>query len=226
MSITNRQAIQSFRKKVQEQSPDSTYTNQFLYRELLAQAPWLIKREIAAGRIYQNNSFFQPLGCQQVVETSTTEDCCPVKTNCRIYRLKDKLPEMWVDNDGPVIRTVTSVDRTTEFKVVTYKTWQAKRQDPYQKMGKDKYCIFSENYLWFPEYNPHRITIEGFFTEDIQDKSCCSPEAKPCTKFLDKNFPLPDWLFAEAMSKALQLLFPTKQLQEDSQIDKNSARKN
>jgi hypothetical protein len=66
MSITNRQALQSFRKKVQEQSPDSTYTNQFLYRELLAQAPWLVKREIAAGRIYQNNSFFQPLGCQEV----------------------------------------------------------------------------------------------------------------------------------------------------------------
>jgi hypothetical protein len=157
---------------------------------------------------------------------SCMEACCPVKTNCKVYRLKEKLPEMWVDNDGPVIRMVSSVDRSTEFQVVTYKTWEAKRKDPYQKMTKDKYCIFSEGYLWFPGYNPHRVTIEGFFTEDIQDKSNCAADTKPCTKFLDKNFPLPDWLFAEAMSKALQLLFPTKQIQEDLQNDKNSARKN
>ena len=222
---TKRQVISSFRKMIQERTADSDYTNQDLYYVLLDHARWLIKREIRSGNIYNNNSLFQTLGCQEVIETSTVEKCCPVKVNCKIYRTKDKLPETWIDENGPVLRSVTSVDGTTDFFVTSPITWQSKRADPYQKLMDLKYAFPGDGYLWFPEHNPHFVNIVGYFTEDISEYQNCRDE-KECERFLDSDFPLPDWLQAEMMAKAIQSLLPSKQMIEDEEINKNTNRKN
>lgn len=222
---TKRQVIESLREKLRERNADSTYSNQFLYNTLLEQAKWLIKREVSSGKIYVNNSFFQTLGCLEVIEVSTIDSCCPVKTNCKIYRTKDKLPEMWIDNNGPVLKSVTSVDGTTDFFYTNALTWQAKRNDPYNKMSGNKYSFFADGYLWFPEHNPHFVNIYGFYTDDISRLSKCNPQ-KDCVRFLDTTFLIPDWLEAEMYAKAMQLLVPLLQKQEDQQIDKNVNRKN
>jgi hypothetical protein len=222
---TKRTVIESLRNKLRERNADSNYSNQFLYNTLLEHAQWLIKREIHSGRIYSNNSFFQTLGCQEVIESSTIDPCCPVKVKCKIYRTKNKLPEMWIDNNGPVIRQVTSVDGSTEFVMVNPMVWQNKKVNPYTKMGSTKYAFIADGYLWFPEHNPHRINIIGFYTDDISEKSECS-DSRPCVRFLDTPFPLPDWLQAEMFGKALeQLAGVSKRLPEDNQIDKNPTRK-
>jgi hypothetical protein len=223
--MTNRQTINSFRKLVQERNADTEYTNQDLYNILIDQAHWLIKREIYSGKIYSNNSLFQTLGCQEVIETSTIDECCPVKVNCKIYRTKEKLPETWIDSNGPVLRAVTSVDGTTEFFVTSPTTWQNKRKDPYQQMSSLKYVFPADGYLWFPEHNPHFVNVVGFYTDDISSKSKCKKDER-CVRFMDMQFPLPDWLHAEMMQKAIQLMIPSKQMQPDEQIDKNTNRKN
>lgn len=227
---SKRQLIETFREMLKERNADSTYTNQFLYSVLSEHAKWLIRREVSAGRIYVNNSFFQTLSCVDVIETSTVDDCCPIKTNCKIYRTKNKLPEMWVDNSGPVLKSVSSIDGSTDFFYTNSTTWQSKRNDPYQKMGNVKYSFFSDGYLWFPEHNPHKVNIYGFFTEDVAilERECenCD-EPKPCVRFLDTQFMLPGWLEAEMMSKALQeIAGVTKKLPEDVDINKNPNRKN
>jgi hypothetical protein len=227
---TKRKIIETFREELRERSADSTYTNQFLYNELSKHAKWLIRREVTAGRIYINNSIFQTLSCIPVIETSTIDPCCPVKTNCKIYRTKEKLPEMWVDTNGPVLKSVSSVDGTTDFFYTNATTWQSKRIDPYNTMSDTKYSFFADGYLWFPENNPHRVNVLGFFTEDISDFSDDCDDCKkkkPCTRFLDTNFQLPDWLEAEMFSHALESVAGiTKKLPEDEQIDKNPNRKN
>jgi hypothetical protein len=224
--MTKRQAIDGFRNRLREKSADSNYTNQFLYNVLLEHAKWLIKREISSGRIYKNTSFFQTLSCKDVIETTTVDPCCPIKTNCKIYRTKEKLPEMWLDNDGPVMKMVTSVDNSTSFDVTTVTTWQSKKDDPYQKMSKQKYAFFSEGYLWFPEHIPHKIHILAFWTDDISSKNDCSP-VKDCVRYLDTKFMIPDWLEAEMFAKALeQIAGVSKRLVEDENINKNPNIKN
>lgn len=221
---TKRSSINELRKMLQEVGADSNYTNQFLYGILSKQAKWLIKREISAGRIFRNTTFFQTLGCQDVIEVSTIDACCPVKTNCKIYRTKNKLPNIWADDYGPVIKSVLSVDGTTEFFITTPMGWQNKRNDPYQKKTSEKYTFFTDGYWWFPEHNPHRINLYGFFVDDISQLSNCS-EKKECIRFLDTEFFIPPWVEAEMLSKALQSLLPSKQMQEDEDINKNTIRK-
>lgn len=221
---SKRQTIQEFRKMLQEVGADSTYTNQFLYGVLSKHARWLIKREISAGRIFRNTTFFQTLGCQDVVEVSVVDACCPIKTNCKIYRTKDKIPDVWVDDYGPVIKSITSVDGTSEFFITTASGWQNKKDDPYNRKSSEKYTFFADGYWWFPEHNPHKINEFGFFVNDISGLSGCAKE-KECVRFLDTPFFVPDWVEAELMSKALQSLLPSKQMIEDEQIDKNTNRK-
>lgn len=227
--MTKRQAIETLRQELRERTADSKLSNQFLYNELLKQAKWLVKREVSGGRIYTNNSFFQTIGCMDVIEVPAIDECCPIKTNCKIYRTKNKLPEAWVDNDGAVIRSISSVDGSTDFFYTTSTSWSSKSKDPYQKMGKIKYAFFEDNYLWFPVNNPHKISISGYFVDELHDTDMCSEcrEKVDCVRFLDSKFMVPAWLEAEMYAKALQQIASiTMRMQEDEQIDKNTNRKN
>lgn len=221
---TKRQVIDSLRNKLRERNADSNYSNQFLYQTLLEQAKWLIKREINSGRIYKNVAFFQTLFCQDVIETSLIDPCCPIKTNCKIYRTKCKLPDFWIDEDGPIIKSVTSIDGSTYFEMTTPTTWQSKKIDPYQKKSKQMYAFYSEGYIWFPENNPHKINILGFWTDDVSDRNGCVDN--PCVRYLDTQFMIPDWLEAEMMAKAVELLAGvSKRLPEDEEVNKNPTRR-
>ncbi len=222
---TKRQLIDSLRKKLQERNADSTFTNRDLYQTLLEQTKWLIKREINSGRIYKNVAFFQLLKCQDVIEVPSVDPCCPVKTNCSIFRTKCKIPDFWIDEDGPIIKTITSVDGTTAFEMTTPTTWMSIRSDPYQKKSTQMYTFYSDGYMWFPEHNPHKVNMLGFWTDDIEALNGCQEE-KPCVRFLDTKYTIPDWLEGELIAKALEILAGvTKRLPEDEQIDKNPTRR-
>ena len=220
---TKREILQLFRKILQERNADSTFTNKDLYDELMVHAKWLIKREINSGRIYKNTKFFQTLGCQRVIEVPAIDECCPVKTNCKIYRTECKVPDMWLDEDGPIIKNVTSVDNSASFYATTITGWQNKKDDPYQKKSKVMYTFFADGYLWFPEHNPHFVNILGFWIDDVGNG--CNKDEE-CVRFLDTKFIVPDWLQAEMMAKAAEMFVGiTKRMQEDEQIDKNTTRK-
>lgn len=226
---TKRQVIESLREKLRERNADSNFSNQFLYNVLVEHSKWLIKRDISNGRIYRNTFFFQPLKCQPVIEVSAVDECCPIKTNCKIYRTKNKIPDIWLDNNGPIIKSVTSVDSpavgSTMFDMITPNDWQNKRGDPYQKMSDQKYSFYSDGYIWFPEVNPHLVTILGFWTDDVTNLNGCE-KVKECIRYLDTKFQIPDWLEAEMFAKALeQLAGVTKRLPEDEQQDKNPTRR-
>ena len=221
---TKRQVIDSLRNKLRERNADSNYTNQFLYQTLLEQAKWLIQREINSGRIYKSTSLFQPLLCQNVIETSPIDPCCPVKTNCKIYRTECKMPDFWSDEDGPIIKTITSIDNSTSWDITTPTTWASIKVDPYQKKSKQMYAFFSDGYFWFPEQNPHKVNILGFWMDDVSNRNGCAENK--CVRYLDTKFTIPDRLEAEMMAKAVELLAGvSKRLQEDEEINKNSTRK-
>ena len=222
---TKRDLIESLREKLRERNADSNYTNQFLYQSLIEHAKWLIKREISSGRIYRNTSFFQTLQCQDVIEVSKIDSCCSIETKCTTYRTKDKIPDAWIDNDGPIIKSVLSIDNSTSFQLISPSRWLSIKADPYQKKSKGLYTFFDGGYLWFPNVNPHKVNISGFWMDDVTNKNGCS-EKIPCIKYLDTKFPIPDWLEAEMMSKTISLLAGiSKKLPDDEQIDKNTINK-
>lgn len=222
--IIKRVAIESLREKLRERDADSNYSNQFLFNILVEHAKWLIKREISKGNIYKNTALFQTFRCVDVIESSTIDKCCPIKTKCTIFRTKNKLPDIWLEDAGPIIKGVTSVDNSSDFWVTTPTTWQNKRENPYQKMSKQMHSFYSDGYMWFPENNPHKVNINAFWVDDVSTLNEC--EDNGCVRYLDTRFMIPDWLEAEMYAKALeQVAGVTKRLPEDNIINKNPTRR-
>jgi hypothetical protein len=220
---TKRKSIESLRKKLNELNADSTYSNQFLYQTLLEQGKWLIRREASAGRVWASSSLFQPLTIR-VIEVPLIDSCLPIKTGCRIFRSAERLPDLWEDANGPLLKSVSSVDGSTDFFYTTSTVWMQIRKDPYRSKGTTKYVFFEDGYLWFPEHNPNFATVFGFYTDDISmhEQDCLDCEKKDCIRFLDTPFWIPGWVEAEMMAKAVELLAGvTKRLPDDEQINKN-----
>lgn len=225
---SKRIAIDSLRQKLRERNADSDFSNQFLYKVLLEQAQWLIKREVSAGKVYRNISLFQPF-VVDVIEVDSVDPCTGIKTGCKIYRTIDKLPSMWTDNDGPIISNINSIDRSTSFFVTNYKTWISKQNNPYYSTANVKYAFFFDGYIWFPKHNPNKVIIDGYFKDDINlvNRPCQECEdQKECVRFLDTKFRVPDSVVAEMYAKALeQIAGITKRLPGDEEINKNSTRR-
>lgn len=225
---TKRAHIEAFRMMMKERNADSRYTNQQLYNILFDQAKWLIKREINGGSIYKNPYFFSLLSCWDVIEGLDSDTCCSIKPRVKLYRTKNKIPETWLDKNGPVILSVTSIDDSTDFRITTPKGMLSTINDPYKSKTNNKYTFFENGYLWFT-VNPNKVNIRLYSVDDIRlsKVKCedCENEENKCIRFLDTDMMIPDWIEAEMYSKALQLLYPLKQFPEDEQIDKNTNRK-
>lgn len=219
--MTKRETIDLFRQKLREQTEDSTYSNFMIYKCLEEQAKWLIRRDIS--KVYRSDDMFQVLYDFRVFEVPRSE--CGIDTNCKIYRTIDRLPDMWNDDNGPIIQHVASLDFSTPFTPTTLKALKNKLDDPYQKIAKEKYYYFLDGYLYFTD-NPHLVNISALFKDELSlfERHCTDCDTKKeCVRFLDTRFMVPEWLQAEMQSKALQMIFQSsKRTPEDSQIDKNT----
>ena len=105
---TKRDLIDSLRVKLREKGADSTFTNGFLYQTILEQASWLIKRETGSGKIWTSDSLFQNFTIK-IIEVPLIDSCLPIKSGCRIFRSAERLPPIWEESDGPIIRSVSSL---------------------------------------------------------------------------------------------------------------------
>jgi hypothetical protein len=231
--MTVREIIDSFRSKIKERSIDTIYTNGQLFQFLKEQFEWIMAREASAGRVWTSTYMFQVIRGLEVIEVSKIDGTCPIKNCCKIYRTKDKLPPIWRDKSGTIIRLVTSIDGSTSFFVTSSWAYSNKKNDPYKKFSSEKYVFYQDGYLWFPEHNPNRINVDAFFEEDLSyinsKRNDCEGcfEKEDCVRYMDTDMRLPDWVLAESISKAAELLLGTAgRLQQDNNIDKNDTRRN
>lgn len=233
--ITNREAIAQVKGLFRESNADSTLTNKQAYSLIKKHSFWIIKRESERLKFLRMDSLFQPWSCQEVVLAPVGDNCCALKgiLNCNIYRTKNKLPEAYEDLRGPIIREVTSLDRSTKIVINSPQQIQRLLTNRYAKkyLGKDKTirAYYSDGYFYFPENYIKIIRIEALFmSELVPDKNDdCSPckdceETSKCKKFLDRDFMVSDYLWAQIIDAVKNDLGVREQMPDKSHtIDKN-----
>lgn len=227
--ITRREAISLLRNKLREVNADSTFTNRFLYSVLNEHAKWLIIREFKSSKLTSSKSLYRILPCMPTKKVSRIDERCPIKIEgLDIYRTEKRLPDVWENERGPIIRRVMSIDNFTNYKLISASDWQDKKNNPYLDKTKEKYVFYEDGYLWFPEAHPKNVNVEAFFKDDISDYNYCDCEIETeCKKFLDHPFFIPSWIQAELMDKAFQQLAgQTMAIPHDTNINKNTLIKN
>ena len=175
-----------------------------LYFLLEEESNWIIRREIKSLKLTQSKTFYQILPCMPTIEVDKIDERCPVKIdNLTIYRSEYKIPDMWETEVGPIIRRILSIDNYNEFKIISQSDWEAKSKNPYYKKNKQLYCIFEDNYLWFPKEHPKNINIDAAFKDSVSKlEYCkCGENDSDCTPYLDTLFTVPKYLYSEIVEK-------------------------
>lgn len=231
MNVTIREAISQLKVPTKAINSDSRLTNKYFYSLLSKHRDYLIKETQNKFRLYRLNYLFQSFRCADLIPVSKVDECCGGMVDCgdgqcKIYRTKQRLPFIMLASDGPIIRSVTSIDGGVDLFGITPREWNRKQQDTNSKYDKTLYYFWNDGYLYFPNLHWRKIHIEAFFSQKVPDT--CEEKEKQCTRFLDQDFRIPRDLLARCVDAANQELFNyyTRTGPDDNQPDKNNVRKN
>ena len=144
-----------------------------------------------------------------------------------VYRTVDKLPKIYEDEDGVIIKSVFSIDGSTDFMPIKVNEYMRKLENPLSKYDKSNYYFYNNGYLYFPKRHFKRVMVKALFEENL-DNYCqnCPQTDFPCLSRQEHNVWMPDGVKGELMDYVLKDILASKQLIQDSQIDKNEGRKN
>lgn len=228
--MTIRQAIHRVKRLFREINADSRLSDRTVYSLMLNHAKWLIYRESEKFNLIKTDYPFQKLKCVKVIEAPLIDPCCGIKSKCTVYRTEEKLPDIYEDGMGVIIRAVTTIDGSKSLAQIKASEWERKQDNPWlNKNKKNSFFFFNDGYLYFPNGTWKMVEIEAMFKEDISDinlcdnPSTCEDETKLCRRFLDTNFIIPEYLEAQMYDSVIKDLANTyKRLPEKSvEINKN-----
>ena len=216
---TRGEAISRIRNVIKAVKEDPFVTDRFLFSLIMKHAKFLIRRQANERKILRYQGIFQFLPCVEMVELDKVPECCiGIRTGCTIRRSKDPLPELLEGNFGPIIRTVSSLDLSTEL-TRTYPAQYANLTHLSTfKYNKTKYYWFLDGHIYIPDVEWEAFYIEALFNGDIA-KYACDRESDGCTLAQDMPLNIPDYLFTEIEQLVLQELIPTSQLPSDGPDD-------
>ena len=204
MATTVGETISRVRNVVKGVKEDPFMTDRFLYSLISKYAKLLIKRQDNENKIMKFQSLFKVLPCVELIEIDKVEACCSgIKTNCTIYRTKDKLPELFEGSYGPLFRNITSLDRSIVLYKTNPTTYTAMTHTTSFKYNKNKYFWYLEGYLYFPNLIWDGVLVEGLWTESVAYLQC---KGDTCTIRQDDEISIPEFLFAEIEQMVLKEL--------------------
>lgn len=222
--MTIREAISRVKKIFREVNADSRFTNKLAYSLLKSAAKQLIKRENDKLKIYPQNTLFQFYKCIDVIEAPLIDPCCGLRTKCKVWRTKEKMPKIYDDIDGPIIKNTYSIDGSKELEFTTPERYMQIKNNPWVKDHKEKYYYYySEGYLYFPSRAFHKVMLFAYFEDDLSGICQTSETDNNCKKYMDSLFRIPGYLekpIFDLVEQEVANLY-AKLREKGHQIDKN-----
>lgn len=218
-TLTKAELISEARTLAREVGADSKLTNKFLWSLIDKHMTWLVSRESDKMKLAKYDYLYQTLKCVTVEEAPAIDPCCGIRSKCTVWRTADKIPELFEDMTGVIIKSVFSIDGSAEFTQINVQDYMRKLEDPNSKYDNARYFFFNNGYLYFPKRAIRMVMVKGHFKSTVV--SCCEGEKSPCISKLEENSYLPGKLRGELMEYVKKDLLPYKQIRPDEQIDKN-----
>jgi hypothetical protein len=224
---TKHELISQVRNELRIANSDSRLNDRFLWSIIEKHSEWLIKRESKKLRVMTQDTIFQTLKCVDVVDAPAVDECCGIRTKCKVFRTKDKVPELYSDDMGVIIKSVYTIDGSKDFSEITINEYMRKLENPHSKYDKSSYFFYNNGYLYFPKSTIRKVMVKGYFkSEIINDCEACPSDVDPCLPFIDTPVRIPTYLIAELLQHVLaELTSLTLKIQQEEQIDKNETRK-
>jgi len=217
--ITRGDSISRVRNTFKLVKEDPFVTDRFLYSLIIKYGKALMRRQENEGKIFGYTSLFQFLPCVEMITVDKVQACCTgIKTGCTIQRSKEKLPSMIQGSKGPIVRSVTTIDRSKEAHRVLPNTYANLTNMSSYKYNKTHYYWILDDYLYVPDVSWEGVLVEAVFEDDI-GPFLCDEGADECTPAQELPMNIPEYLFAEIEQMVRQDLIPTMQIPPDGADD-------
>lgn len=217
---TIRNVISDVRASLKEVVADSNLSNKLIWSKIVDLSTLLVQREADALRIPNVQNSLQIIKCIDVVEVPAIDVCCSIKSKKVFYRTRNKIPSIYFDKDGPLIKAIRTIDRGNTIEMTTMDSLARSMEDTNNKYDTTKYAFYSEGYLYLTQKIP--ILIEGLFVYDVSDLNFCGcGEVVPCKRFLDSYWMIPEKLYYQTIQGVVQDIASTYKRIPDQIIDKN-----
>ena len=220
--ISWNEVIARVKNSLKEANADSRLTNKHIVSLILSKSQVLLQRESDKLKLIRIEDIFQSLNCIKMQEVSTIDDCCGIETVCTIMRSKYKIPEMYNDDYGIIIKRLTTIDESVELKLTTPANILRIKKDSNSKYDKTVYAFFRNGYLFVTNKKYPTIKLEAFFKEDLAFNKVfeCYKENN-CIRFLDTQWIVPQKTQDGIIALVVQdLATYYKKLPEDTNLSK------
>jgi hypothetical protein len=142
-----------------------------------------------------------------------------VKSGVTIKRTKEKLPNILEGINGPLLRTVASIDGYTEVFRTTPQLYTSLQKTSGFKYNKKKYYWLLDGYLFIPNVEWDAVQIDGIFEGSLSGLTC-DDECEPVQKQL---LNIPSDLYAQIEQQVVNDFLRTSQTNPDPAVaDKQS----
>jgi len=217
---TIEESISRIRNLVKAVKEDAFLTDRFIYSLIIKYANYVVRKLDNENKIMRIQSLFEKLPCVELVEVSTIDACCAgIQTNCTIMRTKEHLPEPLEGSEGPLIRSVTSLDGSVILTNTSPTTYTLMTNQPTFKYNKTQYYWYLEGHLYFPNIEWEGVRVDGIFTESTHKYHC---DEDQCENRQKDRLAVPDFIFAEVESAVLKELGFMIQTPTETQDDKQN----
>ncbi len=208
MSTTVGEAISRVRNTLKAVKEDPFLTDRTIYYSIIKYGQSLMKREDNQLRLMKISNIFKVMPYVELIEVDKVDAACVgVYSGCYFKRTKERIPDLLTGIQGPIFRTVSSIDGTIELFRTDPGTWVSMTKTTTFKYNKRQYFWYLDGYLYFPNLVWDAVKIEAIFENDVE--TC---DSEKCTIRQEQDLNIPDYLFSEIEQYVVQELTTTLQV--------------
>ncbi len=213
------EAISRVRNGIKAVDADSFITDRLIYSNILKYAKMFIKRQDGQTTQAKFNSLYKRIPCVDLIEVDKVAACCEVQSGVKIKRSKEKLPSILEGFNGPLLRTVASIDGSVEVFRTTPQLYTSLQKTSGFKYNKKKYYWLLDGYLFIPNVEWDSAQIDGIFEGSISGLTCDDE----CQSVQSQYLNIPSDLFAQIEQQVINDFMRSMQINTDpAPADKQS----
>lgn len=213
------EAISRVRNGIKAVDADSFITDRLIYSNILKYAKMFIKRQDGQTTQAKFNSLYKRIPCIDLIEVDKVAACCEVQSGVKIKRSKEKLPSILEGFNGPLLRTVASIDGSVEVFRTTPQLYTSLQKTSGFKYNKKKYYWLLDGYLFIPNVEWDSAQIDGIFEGSLSGLTCDDE----CQSVQSQYLNIPSDLFAQIEQQVINDFMRSMQINTDpAPADKQS----
>jgi len=196
--MTVGEVISRIKESVKALTNDAFVTDRYVFSLLYKYAAMVLRQQDNRSNLKMINSMYQTVVIR-LEEVDKIKDNCQGLTSCKeIKRSVEVFDALLEGYNGPIIKSVTSLDGSVELVATTPTKYNSIKRSKLSKYDKSIYYYFTEGRFYFPDLEWDEVVIEVASYKDLSLLGYCysknDTSLPECIPMQEQKFFMPEGL--------------------------------